>query len=387
MVVLAAAAYVGVRLTSAVPAAVVTPVMAQPGVVRAPAVALPWPTAGHAAVAVPAIGIDVPSGPQGATPMASLAKMMTAYVILHDHPLSPGAEGPSITITQADLDDYNRDTGRDEANAQVSAGEVLTERQILGGAMVHSADNYADTLARWDAGSIGAFVARMNRAAVTLGMRHTVFADPSGFDQGSQSTAGDLLKVAAPDMGNPTFASLVQMTSITLPVAGTIATYTPLLGFEGVVGVKSGYTQQAGGCDVLAVVRRVHGSPVLILAAVTGQTGPNVLHLAGLQALGLADAVGAAIGTTPVVRTGEVVARVTVAGHSVEAAATSSASLLSWPGVRPRWVIQVTRPVTGGARRGTRIGSVVVSMGTQRAVVPVVLLGDLPRETLTQRLF
>ena len=45
------------------------------------------------------------------------------------------------------------------------------------------------------------------------------------------------------------------MPSITLPVAGTVSTYTPLLGIQGVIGVKSGFTTQAGGCDVLAVMR------------------------------------------------------------------------------------------------------------------------------------
>ena len=44
---------------------------------------------------------------------------------------------------------------------------------------------------------------------------------------------------------------MVQQSSVTLPVAGTISTYTPLLGLDGVIGVKSGFTTAAGGCDVL----------------------------------------------------------------------------------------------------------------------------------------
>ena len=66
--------------------------------------------------------------------------------------------------------------------------------------------------------------------------------------------------------------------------AGTVSTYTPLLGFFGVVGVKSGFTSAAGGCDVLALSRVVHGHRVTVLAAVTGQTGigqPDVLLAAG----------------------------------------------------------------------------------------------------------
>ncbi len=147
---------------------------------------------------------------------------------------------------------------------------------MLGGLLVHSADNYADLLARWDAGSIPAFVAKMNADASRLGMDHSHFADASGVDPGSESTASDLLKVAAPDMANAAFASMVKMSSVTLPVAGTISTYTPLLGLEGIIGVKSGFTTAAGGCDVLAVVRTVHGEPVLLLAAVTGQQGAGM---------------------------------------------------------------------------------------------------------------
>ena len=153
------------------------------------------------------------------------------------------------------MDDYNNDTVDDDSNAQVTVGEQLTEQQVLTGLLVHSADNFADLLARWDAGSTPAFVAKMNADAAQLGMRQSHFADASGVDPGSMSTAADLLKVAALDMANPAFASMVQMTSVTLPVAGTISTYTPLLGLQGVIGVKSGFTTAAGGCDVLAVVR------------------------------------------------------------------------------------------------------------------------------------
>ena len=64
------------------------------------------------------------------------------------------------------------------------------------------------------------------------------------------------------------------MTSVTLPVAGTLSTYTPLIGLRGIIGVKSGFTAAAGGCDVLAVVTNGARAPTVLLpAAVTGQTG------------------------------------------------------------------------------------------------------------------
>jgi D-alanyl-D-alanine carboxypeptidase (penicillin-binding protein 5/6) len=375
------------RLDAPAPVAAVVSILRPTVSVPATAVTLPWPAMGEAAIAVPSIGVDMPSGPEQPVPVASLTKMMTAYVILHDHPLKLGQNGPNITITQADLNDYDSDTVNDEANAQVTLGEVLTEKQLLGGMLVHSANNYADTLAMWDAGNIPSFVSKMNRTAAELGMDHTHYADPSGYNQMSQSTAGDLLTVASPDMQNPVFASFVKMPSITLPVAGTISTYTPLLGIQGVIGVKSGFTTVAGGCDVVAVVRSVHGLPVLILSAVTGQQGPNVLVKAGLMALNLANHVGPSILASPIVRAGAVVAHVSATGHTVDAVAQSTANMLSWPGVRAHRILVSAGTVTSGTKSGTRIGTIVVTLGTQHVAIPVHLDRGLPKETLLQRLF
>ena len=342
------AVFVGVRIGAAAPPAQVTATMGASMVVHTPARALPWPKTGQAAIDVPYIGIDVASAPEHAAPIASLTKMMTAYVVLHDHPLGVQQSGPRITMTQTDVDDFNNDTVQDEANAQVKKGEVLTERQLLSGMLVHSANNFADTLARWDGGSIAAFVAKMNLTAVHLGMKQT---------------------------------------SITLPVAGTISSYTPLLGFEGVIGVKSGFTSQAGGCDVLAVVRQVHGLPVLILGAVTGLEGPNILNVAAQQALTLANSVSTDIGATPIVTSGQVVARVSAGGHTVDATARGTANVLSWPGIKVTRVLETTGVLFPGARAGTVVGSVIVLVGSQRVVLPVRLSSRLPEESWNQRLF
>lgn len=386
-VVLTLAGLAAIRLRGAPPVASVTATMPTSVYVAASKVSLPWPATGQSAIAVPSIGVEVTSGPEQAVPIASLTKLMTAYLILRDHPLPLDEDGPRLTMTETNLDDFETDTVEDQANAQVAVGEVLTERQLLEGLLVHSANNFADTLARWDAGDIPTFVAKMNATATQLGMRHTHYADPSGFDQGSQSTAADLLKVAALDMDDPTFASIVRMPSVTLPVAGTISTYTPWLGFQGVIGVKSGFTTAAGGCDVVAVMRRVQGKNAMILSAVTGQTGLDVLAVAGYLALNLADHVGVSIGAAPVIRAGEQVADVRVAGHTVAATAASTVTMLTWPGVSARRALVPGRKIRAGAGGGTRLGSVVIALGRQRAVVPVRLQRALPKPTLLQRLF
>jgi len=387
LLVAAAGVFVGVRLTTPEPAPAITPVLARTVGVPTRSVTLPWPATGQAAVAIPSIGMDVASGAEQAVPVASLTKLMTAYVVLHDHPVALGQPGPDITVTQADVDDYNNDTVDDDSNALVMLGEQLTETQVLGGLLVHSADNYADLLARWDAGSIPAFVAKMNADAAALGMMHSHFVDASGVDPGSESTASDLLKVATPDMNDATFASMVELSSITLPVAGTISTYTPFLGLDGVIGVKSGFTTEAGGCDVIALKRTVHGKSVLLLGAVTGQTGVDVLAQAGLHALALANALGPLIGSTSMLAGDHVAAHVSEGGSSVDALTASSVSLLTWPGVTATRVFHPTRHVSAQAGPGTQVGTVVVTLGTQRVTVPVRLGQEVPRESLLQRLF
>jgi serine-type D-Ala-D-Ala carboxypeptidase (penicillin-binding protein 5/6) len=386
----AGGAFVAIRLRAPVAAATVRSTLPATVTVVAPPVSLPWAAVGQSAISVPSLGVTQKSGAEVPVPIASLTKMMTAYVILRDHPLAPGQSGPNITMTQADVSDYDTDTNEDEANAAMTVGEVLTEQQLLEGMLVHSANDFADALALWDAGSIPAFVVKMNQSAAHIGMTQTTYADASGFSDASQSTASDALMVAALDMANPTFASMVRMPTVTLPVAGTISTYTPLLGAFGVVGVKSGFTSAAGGCDVLALSRVVHGQTVMVLAAVTGQTGigqPDVLLAAGKAALFLAYAASSALGTTAVVHGGGAVARVSAAGHSVSAVAQSTVDVLTWPGVTYHRVVVHTRPVKAGDQVGTRVGSVVVAVGNRHIVVPARLGSDLPKETLLQRVF
>ena len=114
--------------------------------------------------------------------MASLTKIMTAYLILRDHPLAAGQQGPPITDDAGRRGRHDHDIGhRPVQRAPVQAGEVLTERQLLEGLLVHSANDFADALARWDAGSCRAFVAKMNAGGVQLGMAQTHFVDANGY--------------------------------------------------------------------------------------------------------------------------------------------------------------------------------------------------------------
>ncbi|HEX5466114.1 MAG TPA: hypothetical protein VFW92_05495, partial [Candidatus Limnocylindrales bacterium] len=123
-----------------------------------------WPIHGQAAFVQS--GEPVQASPnQHAAPIASIAKVMTAYLVLLDHPLQPGASGPTIVLTEADVADTARRRRQDESIVSVAAGERLTELQALQALLLPSANNIAAVLARWDAGSEDRFVARMDATA------------------------------------------------------------------------------------------------------------------------------------------------------------------------------------------------------------------------------
>jgi serine-type D-Ala-D-Ala carboxypeptidase (penicillin-binding protein 5/6) len=241
-----------------------------------------WPTDGQAAVEVGTSRIQ--AGPnQHAAAIASVAKVMTAYLVLRDHPLRLGVDGPTITLTDADVVDTDRRRRQRESVVSVADGERLTERQALQALLIPSANNIAAVLARWDAGSVDTFVARMNAAARSLGMTHTRYTDPSGYDDETVSTAADQVRIVDQAMRLSVFASIVATSSATLPVAGTVHNTDTLLGYGGFVGVKTGSDDAAGGCFAFRAIRWIHGRRTTITGVVLGQPGRDQIA-AGLAA-------------------------------------------------------------------------------------------------------
>jgi D-alanyl-D-alanine carboxypeptidase (penicillin-binding protein 5/6) len=242
-----------------------------------------WPAHGQAAF-IQGGRSQVQAGPnQHAAAIASVAKVMTAYLVLRDHPLRPGRDGPRLTLTDADVADTDRRSRQQESVVPIAAGEQLTELQALQALLLPSANNIAAVLARWDAGSVDRFVARMNETARSLGMTHTRYTDPSGYDDATVSTAADQVRLVDRAMRLPVFASIVATPSATLPAAGTVHNTNTLLGHNGFVGVKTGSTAAAGGCFAFRAVRWIDGKRTTITGVVLGQPGHDRIA-AGLAA-------------------------------------------------------------------------------------------------------
>ncbi|HEY8815285.1 MAG TPA: D-alanyl-D-alanine carboxypeptidase, partial [Candidatus Dormibacteraeota bacterium] len=231
---------------------------------------IPWPTGGSGAMGAAGLGLIASSGNERPVSAASVTKVMTALVILTDKPLKKDETGPAITITDADVQSYLVDQANKESVVAVQSGEQLSEFQLLQGLLIPSANNFAQTLARWDAGSIDAFVASMNKRAVALQMTHTTFTDTSGAAPDTVSTPSDLMLLGMEAMKLDVFAQIVSTPQVDLPVAGRVFNVDGALGQSGIIGIKTGSGLAEGANFLFAADAPIDGQNVTLYGCVMG---------------------------------------------------------------------------------------------------------------------
>ena len=227
-----------------------------------------WPQQGQAALVL-GDGRPAASPDERPVPIASLAKVMTAYLTLEHFPLGGAQNGFTIAISAAQAQDVAEDGAEGQSVVPVAAGEQLNERQLLEALLIPSGNNIADVLADQVAGDEPRFIAEMNAEARGLGMDQTIYTDPSGFDPGTVSTAADQLRVFQQAMRFPVFRQIASMASVTLPAAGTLTNYDPLIA-EGFAG-KTGSDSAAKGCLAFFTRVTVGGRGQTAVGVVLGQ--------------------------------------------------------------------------------------------------------------------
>jgi D-alanyl-D-alanine carboxypeptidase (penicillin-binding protein 5/6) len=255
----------------------------------------------------------------------------------------------------------------------VTLGERLSEHDLLLGLMLPSANNLALTAARWIDGSVGAFVRRINARAVALGMVHTHFADPDGLDAATTSTASDLVLLAEKAVANDALVSVVSTTSATLPDGSTVQNLDILLGDDpGWIGIKTGWTPEAGGCLLFAARRTLAAGapPLTVVGVVLGQPGDGNVDIANPVLGGALSVARSAVDTAfagyAEVRVGP--ASIPVSGSVFGAWGTTSALHTSGPDrfvlLRHGDTLSVaahTEPLAAPQPAGTRAGTVTVT--------------------------
>ena len=241
-----------------------------------------WPLRGQGAYVI-GNGRPAVSPHEQPVPIASLAKVMTAYLVLKHYPLHAGDSGRLFVVGQDDVADTEARRRDGQSLVAVRPGEQLTERDALMAILLPSANNVAVLVARQVDGSAASFVAEMNRTAHALGMSHTTYTDPSGYDDGTVSTALDQLILAQVVAKNQTLAAMMATRSYWLPVAGQVSNTNALLGHDGFAGMKTGSDQAAGGCLMFRAVWLTESGNVTVIGVVLGQRGDDLIN-AGLSA-------------------------------------------------------------------------------------------------------
>ncbi|MEU2550791.1 D-alanyl-D-alanine carboxypeptidase [Streptomyces sp. NPDC013313] len=350
--------------------------------------AIPWPAQGQAALDVQGIGTFGSSGAQKPVPIASVAKVMTAYIILRDHPLKSGADGPKIKIDQAAQD---QSKAGQESTVDVTAGDSISQREALESILIASANNVARLLARWDVGSEKAFVTKMNATAKSLGMTNTTYTDPSGLTNSTVSTAVDQVKLAKAAMQEPAFREVAAMMSYDDYKGVNHSNWNHLVGHNNVVGIKTGTTTSALGNLVFAAKQEVGGETRTIVGAVVRQPagGSDNTILSG--ALDAADklirSAQGALKPATVLKKGDVVGYVDDGlGGRTPVVATKDVTAAGWSGLKVKLSF-TSDVVPHTAKAGTKVGSLTVGDGGAGAVkVPVALQKDLAEPGFTDKL-
>jgi len=208
-------------------------------------------------------------------PMASVTKVMTALVVLDSGQLDLQIRVPKAAF------DYAWKYGGE--TAALRPGDELTVQELLEALLLPSGADAAYTLANAYGPGLNAFVARMNATAARIGMTHTHFTSPDGLpyptETSTYSTPSDLLTLGLAAMRFPVFRSIVSQQFFHLPKARGHHQYwwdntNELISYQGAVGIKDGYTDDAGHCLLFEAVRNgraligvVLGSPSTGLAA------------------------------------------------------------------------------------------------------------------------
>ncbi|WP_432105730.1 D-alanyl-D-alanine carboxypeptidase [Streptomyces sp. bgisy091] len=337
---------------------------------------MPWPAEGQGAVEVEGVGAIGSYGKEKSAPIASMAKVMTAYVILKGHPITGKQTGEQIAVDKRAGEEASLE---DESRVAIEEGQKYSEHQMLEMLMIPSGNNVARLLARWDAGTEKAFVEKMNQAAEDLGMTNSTYTDPSGLKSSTVSTPADQIKLGKAVMQSDVFREIVNQPQADIPNVGRIYNNNYILLEPGVSGIKTGSSTPAGGNLLWTADTVVDGKSRRIIGAVMGATLDGTLDAklerARQNSLKLIQAAQRGVDSAAVVKKGQVVGYVDNGfGGQTPLVATKDLKAVGWGG------LEVDVELTDGGKvpahqadAGTVVGEVSVGSGTGKVSVPVAL--------------
>ncbi|WP_345752937.1 D-alanyl-D-alanine carboxypeptidase family protein [Microbacterium rhizophilus] len=364
----------------------VAPTVSEATVAPAPGhpLGVTWPGAGTAAVGAEGLGTIAALNSE-AVPMASIAKLVTVLMILEEAPLPVGEDGPSYAFTAADNQLYWQYRFQNESALDVPIDGTLTEREMLEGILIGSANNYIDRLTTELWGSKDAFVLAVPEWLDAHGLSDITMVDPSGIDPRNTATPAALVKLASAALADPVIAEIVAMPEIDLPGAGVVKNTNPLLGEPGVVGVKTG-TLLDGWREqwnlLTAKDITIGQTTVRVYAAVLGQTDEKARESVSRSLL---EQVEHSLQPGPSVAEGTTIATITTEwGEDAQVVADDDASVVLWD--RGTAAVETDYDVEVGLADGAEVGELTATGPFDSTSVPLRLEGDVPGPSLLWRL-
>ncbi|WP_405860651.1 D-alanyl-D-alanine carboxypeptidase [Streptomyces sp. NBC_01515] len=348
---------------------------------------LPWPSEGQGWMDVNGIGTMGDFGKQTPVAIGSVAKAMTAYIVLKDHPLKAGTEGEKITVDATAEKEGGYDKDGESTLNTVKAGDILTEKQALSAIMIPSANNIARLLARWDAGSEAAFIKKMNDTAKSLGMTNTTYTDASGLKETTVSSAEDQVKLGNQLVKIQALMDITKLPSWVDPSGHKWTNYNRLVPYNNSLGIKTGTTTAAGGNLLFAATKEVGGETAVVVGAILGQHTAPIIDTVNAVSKTAMLAAQDAMTSAKILKKGTVVGYVDdqLGGHT-PVVVTKDVAAVGWAGLKVKLSFAADA-VPHTAKAGTKVGTLTVGDGSSGAVkVPVALQKDLAEPALTSKL-
>jgi serine-type D-Ala-D-Ala carboxypeptidase (penicillin-binding protein 5/6) len=283
-------------------------------------------------------------------PIASITKLMTVLLTLERHKLTD-----VVTVDP-------RAAAVGESSIDLHAGEHITVRDLLKGALIQSANDAADALALSISDDFSAFAQLMNAKAAQLGLADSNFVRPDGLDApGEYSSAADVTKLARLVMRTRFVRDTVREETDTIAGGRTLHTWDDLLQqFPQTIGVKTGHTNAAGWCQVAAA----RGRGVTVYATLLGSPTRSLrnVDLQSLLIWGLGQ-----FRVVPAVQTGRDYADVQAPYGRVPLALVAAKPLISVARLGHPLTERVTAPATVSlpVQRGAVLGQIEVWDGAR----------------------
>lgn len=368
LVALATGAYLPMTLLA--PLEAVSAVVETPDPVEIDAPELDWPGYGASAIgALELPGVLARSGSERALPLASIVKLVTALVVLEEHPLDLGDEGPVITMSAADAGYYGSQLALNGSVFPVAAGERYTQRDLLELTLIKSANNFSTSLAVWAFGSERAF---RDAAAAWLeehGLASIRIVEPTGIDDASVGTVDDLVELGRIALADPVVADIVARSRETVSNRGTIENTNVLLGRDGINGIKTGTLFSFGANLLFSSTVPVGEQEVTVVGVVLGGPDHTILNR---DIRRLLETAVANLAVVPLVEAGTAVGSYRTAWDAVaELRTTEAASILVWGDTAVTARIE-SEPIAV-ADAGREVGALVFDVAGQLVRVPLEL--------------